>query len=115
MAEPLFSDGQKTALAQHKVLYEHNLLAAKLYAQCSLQAAVALLEILQIFADAVERIRNQKELTEFQHRLYLNTRIEVEFKSTGTNAKKVELNEKLAQLTQKTKGTVTRLRKSMSK
>lgn len=75
MTEPLFSDSQKTRLAQQKVLYEHNLAEAKKFAQCSLNAASALLEILQLLRESVERIRTQKEMAEVLTRLQVNARI----------------------------------------
>jgi len=115
MAEPLFSDKQKNKLAQHKVLYKHNLSQASQYAQCSLQAASALFELCVIFAEVVERIRSQKEMVEFLRRLQDNVKIEIQFKSDDLETRKIELKDSLTELIRKNRAKITRLRKSANK
>ena len=115
MADPLFSDKQKTKLAQHKMLYNHNLSQASQFAQCSLQAATSLLELCILFVEAIERIRTQKEMTDFLRRLRDNVKIEIQFKSDDFDTRKIELKERLAELTRKTRTNITRLRKNAHK
>lgn len=115
MAEPLFSDSQKTELAKHKMLYQHNLSKAKAHAQCSLQAASSLMELYVVFSDAVERIRSQKEMLEFQRRLSDNVGIEINFRAEELAQRKLELKERLAELIKKTKANITRLRKNSNR
>ena len=115
MATPLFSEKQKTELAQHKMLHQHNLGQAKKFALCSLQAHQALLELYLVFVDVVEKIRSKKEMTEFLRRLSENADIEIQFRSEDLNTQKIELNDKLTEFMKKTKTNITRLRKSLDR
>jgi len=108
--EPLFSDQQTTLLAEKKFLRKENLALARRYEICSLQAAEAFDEMLQIFLSAVERVRNQKELSEFLLRLKENAGIQFQPKAEGLLGQKEELTQRIKQEVEKNQEKIARSR-----
>lgn len=113
MSEPLFTDTEKNKLAGYKFLYQHNTLEARRYAQCSLQAAEALGNILRLFISAAEKIRTPKNISYILARLKDNSGIQIILTAKSSEEQKAELEKKLVERLSKNKCDVNRLRKNV--